>query len=92
MCSTAFSATFSSSCISSATRVRPSSRAGGTLQTCAVMMFCRFVLFLLCRLLRIASQILLTLDLAERSAGAAAGASADVSRDLVMRFVSLYMV
>ncbi|KAL0940945.1 uncharacterized protein CTRU02_203708 [Colletotrichum truncatum] len=52
------------------------------------MMFCRFVLFLLCKLFRMASQILLTLDLEDRSAEASAGSGAD----LLVRFVSLYIL
>lgn len=62
MCSTALSAVASSSFINWATTSRPSSRAGGDLQTFAVIIFCRFVEVLVDRTARKASQMRLILE------------------------------
>lgn len=51
--------------MSSATRRRPSSRAGGDLQTWAVMVFWRLVDLRDCRALRRASQTVLILEILE---------------------------
>ena len=78
MCSTALSAWVSEVFISEATSVRPSSRAGGDLQRCAVTMFCRFVDWRVLRTASMASQMRLIFE-PDGDGMVAAGAGLDVS-------------